>query len=217
MRAFIRNNWPLILTHIGAVAPLTWLSWQYFNGVFWVNPIQDITHRTGKAALVLLVLTLACTPINTLFGWRPALKIRRWLGLYAFGYASIHFAIFVWLDYGLDPQLLQEAIFEKRFALVGFAAGLLMLPLAITSTRGWQRRLGQRWKKLHRLVYASAVLAIIHYVWLVKADIRPPLAFGGIVALLLLLRWKPIRQQVVKIRNWANRQLPSVRTSSSNP
>jgi sulfoxide reductase heme-binding subunit YedZ len=217
MRTFIKKNWPLILTHLGAVAPLAWLSWQYFNGVFWINPIQDITLRTGKAALVLLVLTLACTPVNTLFGWRPALKIRRWLGLYAFGYASIHFAIFIWLDYGFDPQLLQEAILEKRFALVGFAAGLLMLPLAITSTRGWQRRLGQWWKKLHRLVYGSAILAVIHYLWLVKADIRPPLTFGAIVGLLFLMRWKPIRQYLVRVRNWFDQQLLSVRTSSPNP
>ena len=217
MKSFLKNNWPLILTHLGAIAPLAWLLWQYFNGVFWVNPIQDLTLRTGKAALVLLVLTLACTPVNTLLGWRPALKNRKWLGLYAFGYASIHFAIFVWLDYGFDPQLLQEAIFEKRYALVGFAAGLLMLPLAITSTRGWQRRLGQRWKKLHRLVYASGVLAIVHYVWLVKADIRTPLTFGAIVGLLLLFRWRPVRQQLIKLRNWTQKQLPWARSGLTNP
>jgi sulfoxide reductase heme-binding subunit YedZ len=215
MRIFIQKNWPIILTHLGAIAPLAWLSWQYFNGVFWVNPIQDLTLRTGKAALVLLVLTLACTPVNTLFGWRPALKIRKWLGLYAFGYAAIHFAIFVWLDYGFDPQLLQQAILEKRYALVGLTAGLMMLPLAITSTRGWQRRLGQRWKKLHRLVYLSAVLAVIHYVWLVKADIRTPLTYGVILGLLFLMRWKPLRQQSVRLRQWTMRHLTGTRTSSS--
>jgi sulfoxide reductase heme-binding subunit YedZ len=204
----------MILTHIGALAPLVWLAWQYYNGVFWVNPIQDLTLRTGKPALVLLVLTLACTPVNTLFGWRPALKIRRWLGLYAFGYAAIHFSIFIWLDYGFDPQLLREAIFEKRYALVGFAAGLLMLPLAITSTRGWQRRMGQRWKKLHRLVYLSAVLAVIHYVWLVKADIRPPLTYGAIIGLFFLMRWKPVRQYLVRLRNRISQQFLALRTSS---
>lgn len=212
----MQKNWPIILTHLGALTPLAWLSWQYFNGVFWINPIQDITLRTGKAALVLLVLTLACTPVNTLFGWRPALKIRKWLGLYAFGYAAFHFAIFVWLDYGFDPQLLQQAILEKRYALVGFSAGLMMLPLALTSTRGWQRRLGQRWKKLHRLVYPSAILAVVHYIWLVKVDIRPPLTFGAILGLLLVMRLKPLRQQVVKLRNWANLQLSAARTRSSN-
>jgi sulfoxide reductase heme-binding subunit YedZ len=217
MKAYMKKNWPLILTHIGAITPLAWLAWQYYHGVFWVNPIQDITLRTGKAALVLLVLTLACTPVNTLFGWRPALKIRRWLGLYTFGYAAIHFTIFVWLDYGLDPQLLREAIFEKRFALVGFAAGLLMLPLAITSTRGWQRRMGQRWKKLHRLVYLTAILAVIHYLWLVKADIRPPLIFGAIIGLLFLMRWKPVRQTLVRFRNWMSQLFLSIRTSSPNP
>jgi sulfoxide reductase heme-binding subunit YedZ len=214
MVGFVRKNWPLILTHLGALAPLAWLAWQYYNGVFWVNPIQDLTLRTGKAALVLLVLTLACTPVNTLFGWRPALKIRRWMGLYTFGYAAIHFTIFVWLDYGFDLQLLREAIFEKRFALVGFAAGLLMLPLAITSTRGWQRRMGQRWKKLHRLVYLSAALVVIHYIWLVKADIRPPLTYGAIFGLLFLMRWKPVRQSLVRLRNRASQLFLSIRTSS---
>ncbi|MGD8603498.1 MAG: protein-methionine-sulfoxide reductase heme-binding subunit MsrQ [Anaerolineales bacterium] len=217
MRTLVKSNWPLILTHVGAIAPLAWLSWQYFNGFFWVNPIQDLTLRTGKAALVLLVLTLACTPVNTLLGWRPALKMRRWLGLYAFGYAAIHFAIFVGLDYGFNPQLLLEAIFEKRFALVGFAAGLLMLPLAITSTKGWQRRMGQRWKKLHRLVYLAASLAVIHYIWLVKADIRPPLTFGAIIGLLFLMRWKPVRQKLVRFRSWITQQFLAPRASSPNP
>ncbi|MCK4976213.1 MAG: ferric reductase-like transmembrane domain-containing protein, partial [Anaerolineales bacterium] len=107
------------------------------------NPIQAVTLRTGKTALVLLVLTLAVTPINTLFGFRQLLKVRRALGLYTFLYISIHFAIFIGLDYVFDLELILEAIFEKRFALIGFITGLIMLPLALTSTRWWMKRLGK--------------------------------------------------------------------------
>jgi sulfoxide reductase heme-binding subunit YedZ len=176
------------LTHLGALAPLAVLLWLYFTDGLTVNPIQDITFRTGKAALVLLVLSLACTPLNTLFGWRAALKLRRPLGLYAFLYVCLHFLTFIGLDYGFDLDLLQEAIFEKRFALVGFAAFLILIPLAITSTKGWQKRLGKLWKTLHKGVYLAAPLAVVHYVWLVKSDVREPLAYGAIVAVLLLVR-----------------------------
>ena len=126
-----------------------------------------------------------------MLGIKQALPLRRPLGLYAFFYVCLHLLIFVGVDYGLDWQLIKEAIVEKRYVLVGFTAFLLLLPLAITSTKGWQRRLGKRWKKLHRLVYLAAPLAVIHFVWLVKADIREPLLYGAAVAALLLLRLPP--------------------------
>ena len=167
------------------------------------NPIQAITFRTGKLALLLLVLSLACTPLNTAFGVRMALKWRRPLGLYAFMYAGLHFLTFTVLDYGLDPVLLREAIFEKRYALVGFSAFLLLVPLAITSTRGWMKRLGKRWKRLHQLVYIAGLLVIVHYVWLVKADRREPLLWGAAIAILLAFRLPPVRRAVVKLRGRA--------------
>lgn len=176
------------ITHLGSLAPLAVLLWLYFTDGLTFNPIQDITFRTGKAALVLLVLSLACTPLNTLFGWRAALKLRRPLGLYAFLYVCLHFLTFIGLDYGFNLKLIQGAIFEKRFALVGFAAFLILLPLALTSTKGWQKRLGKLWKTLHQGVYLAAPLAVIHYVWLVKSDVREPLAYGAVVAVLLLVR-----------------------------
>ncbi|MCX6032025.1 MAG: ferric reductase-like transmembrane domain-containing protein [Chloroflexi bacterium] len=148
---------------------------------------------------MLLVLSLACTPVNTLLGFRPALRLRRPLGLYAFLYAALHFLTFTVLDYGLDPVLLREAIFAKRYALVGFAAFLLLAPLAITSTKGWMRRLGKRWRRLHALVYPAALLVIIHYVWLVKSDIRVPLLYGGIVVLLLLARLPWVKKRVAQL------------------
>jgi sulfoxide reductase heme-binding subunit YedZ len=127
---------------------------------------------------------------------------RKWLGLYAFFYASLHFLIFIGLDYGFDWSLLYEAIFEKRYALVGFAALLILLPLAITSTQGWMRRLGKRWKSLHRWVYLAGILAVIHYVWVVKADIREPLAWGAVLGILLILRIPAVRKRAA---NWRAR------------
>jgi sulfoxide reductase heme-binding subunit YedZ len=198
----LRGNWLRPLVHVGALTPLALLAWDYWGGHLSVNPIQDITLRTGKAALVLLVLSLACTPINTVFGFRSALRVRRALGLYAFMYVGIHLLIFIGLDYGLDLVLIREAILEKRYALVGFAAFLLLLPLAVTSTKGWMRRLGQLWKRLHQAVYAAALLAVVHFVWLVKSDIRVPLLYGAIVVLLLVLRIPRVRRSVSHFRSW---------------
>lgn len=196
-----KRNWLLVLTHIGAVLPLGFLLWDWYSGNLTANPIQATTLRTGKSALVLLVLSLACTPLNTLFGLRQVLPLRKWLGLYSFFYASVHFLIFIGLDYGFNVVLLKEAIFEKRYALVGFLAGLILLLLALTSTRGWMRRLGKRWKQLHRLVYLAGVLAVVHYVWLVKSDIRVPLLYAAIVIFLLLLRLPRVRWAASRARN----------------
>ena len=195
-----RFTWLQIVTYLGALAPLIVLIWAYTQGHLTANPIQDITLRTGKTALVLLVLSLACTPIHTLTGYTPVLKLRRPLGLYAFLYASLHFLVFSGLDYGFDLRLLGEAIFEKRFALVGFAALAILTPLAITSTRGWQRRLGKSWKRLHKWVYVAGLLVIVHYVWLVKSDVRQPLVWGAVVLLLLALRLRPVRHAVAHYR-----------------
>ncbi len=184
------------LTHLGSLAPLAVILWLFFTDGLTVNPIQDITFRTGKAALVLLVLSLACTPLNTLFGFRAALKLRRPLGLYAFMYVCLHFLTFIGLDYGFDLGLIYEAIFEKRFALVGFTAFLILLPLAITSTKGWQKRLGKLWKTLHKGVYLAGLLAVVHYVWLVKSDVREPLAYGAVVVALLLVRVPAVKRLI---------------------
>jgi sulfoxide reductase heme-binding subunit YedZ len=184
-----------ILVHLGSLLPLLYLLWDFATDNLTANPIQDITLRTGKDALVLLVLSLACTPAQML-GFREVAKVRRALGVYAFIYVCLHFLTFIWLDYGLDPGLIYEAIFEKRYALVGFMAFLILLPLALTSTKGWQKRLGKNWKRLHRCVYVAGALAVIHYVWLVKSDIREPLAYGAVVALLLTARIPRVRQAI---------------------
>ncbi|MEZ4635917.1 MAG: protein-methionine-sulfoxide reductase heme-binding subunit MsrQ [Caldilineaceae bacterium] len=187
-------------THIGSLFPAAWLLWDYVMGNLSVNPIQDITFRTGKPALILLILSLAVTPVSSILGLRQVVPARTWLGLYAFFYAAGHFLVFIWLDYGLDWGLLYEAIFEKRYALVGFAALLILLPLALTSTKGWQKRLGKTWKSLHRWVYLAGILAVVHYIWLVKSDIREPLAWGALLGLLLILRLPWVRKQANTLR-----------------
>jgi sulfoxide reductase heme-binding subunit YedZ len=196
-----------LVVHLLALAPLAVLIVDGLRDNLTANPIQAITFRTGKFALALLVLSLACTPLNTVLGVRMAIKWRRPLGLYAFMYAALHFLTFTVLDYGLDPLLLREALFEKRYALVGFVAFLILVPLAITSTRGWMKRLGKRWKRLHQLVYVAGLLVIVHYVWLVKADRREPLLWGTAIAILLLLRLPPLRRAMAGLRGRASRRL----------
>jgi sulfoxide reductase heme-binding subunit YedZ len=196
----LKARWLHILTHVGALLPLAWLLWDYWQGLFIIDPVREITTRTGKTALILLILSLACTPIHTIFGVKQVLRVRRALGLYAFMYASLHFLTFVGLDYGFDFDLIGQAILGQRYVLAGFAAGLLLLLLAITSTRGWQKRLGKNWKRLHRLVYLTGVLAIVHFMWLVK-DIREPLRYGAVVVLLLIVRIPVIRKAVSNARH----------------
>ena len=195
----LKANWLRIVVHVGALLPLAWTILQYEQGMFLVDPVREITTRTGKAALILLLLSLACTPLGTVFGFNRVRRVRRALGLYAFLYASLHFATFVGLDYGFDFTLLPQAIFDQRYVLVGFAAGLILLALAITSTRGWQKRLGKKWARLHRLVYLAGILAVVHFAWLVK-DIREPLRYAAVLAVLLLLRLPPVRRVVSNTR-----------------
>jgi methionine sulfoxide reductase heme-binding subunit len=189
-----------ILVHIACWIPLIVLLWDFQHNHLTANPIQEATFRTGKTALILLTLSLLCTPLNFVFGIKQVVPLRRPLGLYAFFYVCIHLTIFALVDYGLDWELIKQAIVEKRYVLVGFSAFLLLLPLAITSTKGWQRRLGKRWKNLHKLVYLAAPLVIFHFLWLVKADIREPLAYGAAVAALLLLRLPRVRRTLTQLR-----------------
>src|SRR5690606_36101038 len=140
-------------------------------------------------------LSLACTPVNIIFGWKDAVTVRRALGLYAFLYVCLHLLIFVWLDYGFMMQLVVDEIVRRRYAVVGFLAFLTLVPLALTSTKGWQKRLGKRWISLHKLVYLTGVLAVIHYIWLVKNAYTQPLIFAAIIGFLLLVRIDPIKRE----------------------
>ncbi len=198
---WLKARWLQVLVHVVALAPLAWTIWQYGQGLFLVDPVREITTRTGRTALILLVLSLACTPLGTVFGIKQALRVRRALGMYAFLYASLHFATFVGLDYGFDVGLLGQAIFDQPYVLVGLAAGLILLALALTSTQGWQRRLGKNWKRLHRLVYLAAILAVVHLTWILK-DPRDPLRYLAVLALLFILRIPPVRRGVSRMRQW---------------
>lgn len=186
-------TWLRIVVHIAALLPLIMLAWDFTQGQLTANPVQAVQLRTGQYALVLLVLSLACTPIYIVSGFKPVLLLRWPLGLYAFMYASLHFLNFVGLDYGFDFSLIRADISEKRYALAGLAAFLLLLPLAITSTAGWVKRLGKNWQRLHRLIYPAALIAVLHFVWQAKIDIRAPLVYGVVVILLLVIRIPPVR------------------------
>lgn len=189
-----------ILTHIAALLPLAHLVWDTWRGNLTVNPLQDWTFRTGDWALRLLVASLACTPIASLLGIKQAITVRRALGLYGFGYALLHFLVFVGVDYRFAFDLIWDDLATKRYILVGLVALLMLAPLAITSTRGWMKRLGRRWKSLHKLTYLAIPLAVVHYIWLVKSDLRDPLFYAGIVTLLLLLRLPTLRAPISRLR-----------------
>ena len=187
-----------LLVHIGALLPLAWLVWQFSQDQLTANPIREIQLRTGKYALNLLVLSLACTPVYNIFGFKPALQLRRTLGLYAFAYAGLHLLNFIGLDYGFNFALIKEGITDKPFALVGLAAFLILLPLAVTSTKGWVKRLGNNWPRLHRLLYVAGILAVVHFIWLTKskADLRVPLIYAAVIVLLLIVRIPVIRRLI---------------------
>jgi sulfoxide reductase heme-binding subunit YedZ len=196
-----------VVVHAGALYPLARLIFDLFAGLLSVNFIQDLQQRTGRAAITLLVLSLSCTPLNTLFGWREPIRRRRALGLYSFLYATIHMLIFVELDFGLDWILILRTIGEKPYMLVGVSAFLLLLPLAATSFDVWKQRLGRNWKRLHKSVYFTASLAVLHYAWSKKGtilalqgDILRPLVYGLVLGLLLLLRIPTVRRLVVATR-----------------
>ena len=189
-----------LITHIGALLPLALLIWDYNQGQLGADPIREITLRTGKTAITLLVLSLAITPFKIWFGWKQLHPLRKLLGLYAFLYVVLHLLIFVGLDYGLDLELISEAIFEKPYALVGLSAFLILLPLAATSTRWAMRKMGKNWTRLHRWVYLAGVLAVLHYILLVKNAYTSPFLYGTILALLLLTRVKPVKQAILRYR-----------------
>lgn len=195
VRKTLTKHWFWILVNIAALTPLFLLIWNFWTDNMGADPVAYITKKTGQSAIILLGLSLACTPINTMFGFRPALTVRKSLGLYAFLYAALHLLNFVGLDYGFNLNyILADALLKKRYMIVGLSAFLILLPLAITSTKGWMKSLGRNWKRLHKLAYAAGVLAVLHYLWLVKLDITWPLIYGSILTVLLVLRVPRVRK-----------------------
>lgn len=171
-----------------ALLPLTWLIWDAGTGNLGANPVEALTHRTGQWGLRFLLIGLAITPLRILTGYGRLLRFRRMLGLYAFFYASLHFLIYLILDRELEFNTIVEDIAERPYITIGFTALMLMMPLAVTSNRALMRRMGRRWQQLHRLVYVVGVCAIVHFLWLVKADLRAPLVYASVLATLLAVR-----------------------------
>ena len=168
--------------------PFVWLLWGAFNDALGTNPVETMTHETGLWALRFLLLTLAVTPVRRLLQWHWLIKLRRMLGLFAFFYASLHFITYIWLDQFFDWGEILVDIPKRPFITIGFTAFILLLPLAITSTNAWQRRLKKRWLRLHRLVYIIPVLVIVHFIWSLKADYSEPLFYALMFVLLMLPR-----------------------------
>jgi methionine sulfoxide reductase heme-binding subunit len=168
--------------------PCTWLVFRVLTGRLGINPVEDLTLTTGIWALRFLVFTLLITPIRRLTGWNRIIQYRRMLGLFAFFYASLHFAIYIGVDQFFAFDLILKDIVKRPFITMGFTAFVLMIPLAVTSTKGWIRRLGRRWQLLHRLIYVSAIAAAVHYLWKVKVMIGSPVYYAAGIALLLAFR-----------------------------
>ena len=182
-------RWSKILLFVVCLAPLFRLAWRAYQSDLTANPIEYITHFTGDWAIRFLVITLAVTPLRKLLHAPFLIKYRRMLGLFAFFYASLHFTTWFAIDKFFDMHEILADFTKRRFIIAGLTAFLCLLPLAVTSTAGWIRRLGgKRWQLLHRLIYVSAIAAVVHYYWLVKSDIRLPLLYGGIVAVELCYR-----------------------------
>jgi sulfoxide reductase heme-binding subunit YedZ len=172
---------------VGGLIPLILLVTGAFTGGLGADPIEYVTLRTGFATLLMLMLTLAVTPVRRLTGWNWLASARRTLGLCAFLYVSLHFATYLF-DQGFAWEYIVEDVAERPYVTAGFTAFLLLVPLALTSTKGSIRRLGKRWQKLHRVVYLAAGLGVLHFLWLVKSDLREPLIFAAVFAVLMALR-----------------------------
>jgi sulfoxide reductase heme-binding subunit YedZ len=193
------------LVFLASLGPVVYLAWGAFTGNLGANPISEITFGTGDWTLRFLAISLAVTPLRKLSGWNDLIRFRRMLGLFAFFYGTLHFVTYLSLDRFLDVIAVRQPdqgsligaflrsivqdVWMRPFITVGFAAFLAMLPLALTSTAGWIRRLGGRnWQRLHRLVYVAAVCGVVHFWWLVKADVREPLIYAVIFGVLLTFR-----------------------------
>jgi sulfoxide reductase heme-binding subunit YedZ len=180
----IRRFKPVVF--LACLIPLALLGWKAYNHALGANPIEVITHATGDWTLRFLLITLSVTPIRKLTGQLWLIRYRRMFGLFAFFYATLHFLTYIWLDKFFDLHEMLHDIAKRKFITVGFTGFVLLIPLALTSTKGWIRRLGgKRWQALHRLIYFSAIAGVIHYWWLVKADIHLPLEYAAVLTLLL--------------------------------
>ena len=189
MRKLLANKWAKAGVFLICLFPLASLLWRGLHNGLTANPIEFITHTTGDWTLRFILITLCVTPLRKLLALPELIRFRRMLGLFAFFYGCLHFTTYIWLDKFFDLKEVWKDIAKRPYITVGFLAFVLLIPLAITSTAGWIRRLGgRRWQSLHRAIYISSVAGVIHYYWLVKSAVLRPLAYGAVVAVLLLWR-----------------------------
>jgi sulfoxide reductase heme-binding subunit YedZ len=189
VRALLVSKWTKVAVFPICLIPFGDLVWRIINSNLGANPVEFLQHATGDWTLRFLVFTLCITPFRKLFNLPDLIRFRRMLGLFAFFYVSLHFLTYLGPDQSFNLAAMWKDVAKRPFITVGFAGFVLLIPLAITSTAGWIRRLGgKRWRMLHRSIYFTAVFGVIHYYWLVKSDVRKPLFYGALVAILLLWR-----------------------------
>lgn len=196
-----------IIVHIGGWIPLIVILYGFFNHQLSANPIQAIEQNTGIHALTFLLYSLACTPVSSIFGWHELTQRRKALGNYGFMYAALHVTTFFWLDYGFDLLAIWRDVGTKWYIIIGLTAFLLLLPLAFTSFTYWQKRLGKRWKAIHRMIYIIVPLIAVHFLLASKGDlfrwsgnISSPVFYGSIGLILLTLRIPPIKRTLIGLR-----------------
>ena len=192
-RPWLRDNWLRVLAHAARLLPAAWLALDYLRGADSFTFNRTVMLRTGSAALALLLASFACSPLSRLLHWPALTRVRRALGLYGFGYTLLHVWNYAVWENGLEPALILRDLGERRAMTIGLLALLALIPLALTSTRGWQQRLGKRWKTLHRLVYLAVPLSVWHYYWLERDIVTVPLIAAAIVLVLLVLRLPAVR------------------------
>jgi sulfoxide reductase heme-binding subunit YedZ len=189
LNSILTSKWTKVVVFAACLVPAALLVWRGFNSDLTADPVQFITHTTGDWTIRFIVITLAITPLRKILHLPQLIRFRRMLGLFAFFYVCLHFTTWIWLDKQFVWSEMWKDVEKRRFITVGFTGFVLLIPLAITSTAGWIRRLGgKRWQKLHRLIYVTAVLGVIHYYWLVKSDVRKPLFYGFLVGIFLAWR-----------------------------
>ena len=204
MHSLLTNKWTKVAVFALCLVPTGLLAWKALHNDLGANPIEFITHATGDWTLRFLIITLAITPLRKLLRLPDLIRFRRMFGLFAFFYGCLHFTTYIWLDKFFDVSEMLKDVEKRKFITVGFTAFILMIPLALTSTAGWIRRLGgRRWQMIHRAIYISAIAGVIHYYWLVKSDVRKPLFYGALVFLLLAWRvgdWLQRRRAASPVR-----------------
>ena len=194
-----------------ALVPLALLIWNAWTGELGANPIETITRETGGWGLKFLIITLFVTPLRRITGWQALARIRRMLGLFTFFYVCLHFLTYLVLDAFFDLYYILEDITDRTYITLGFTTFLLLIPLAVTSTNAMVRRLGgQRWRRLHKLAYAAAAGGVLHFLWLVKADLREPLIYMGVLLLLYLARVPVVADRLARLRAPGRGQKASV-------